>query len=102
MGGNRMLITSGYNFQGYDIVSYLGHESVQVVLGTGFFSSFDASISDFCGYLHKWRKGEIIEIFEFQDKKIDITPEQLASIRKLYGNDAVNKAYKNDLGRFCI
>lgn len=44
-----MLITSGYNFEGYDIVSYLGHESVQVVLGTGIFSSFDASISDFFG-----------------------------------------------------
>ncbi len=44
-----MFITSGYNFEGYDIVSYLGHESVQVVLGTGVFSSFDASISDFLG-----------------------------------------------------
>lgn len=44
-----MFITSGYNFEGYDIVSYLGHESVQVVLGTGIFSSFDASISDFLG-----------------------------------------------------
>lgn len=31
-----MFITSGYNFGGYDIVSYIGHESVQVVLGTGF------------------------------------------------------------------
>ena len=49
MGGNGMLITSGYNFEGYDIVNYLGHESVQVVLGTGIFSSFDASISDLLG-----------------------------------------------------
>ena len=44
-----MLITSGYNFEGYDIVNYLGYESVQVVLGTGIFSSFDASISDLLG-----------------------------------------------------
>lgn len=44
-----MLLTSGYNFDGYEIVSYLGHESAQVVLGTGIFSSFDASISDFLG-----------------------------------------------------
>lgn len=44
-----MFITSGYNFEGYDIVSYLGYESVQVVLGTGIFSSFNASVSDFLG-----------------------------------------------------
>lgn len=44
-----MLLTSGYNFEGYDIVSYIGHESAQVVLGTGIFSSLDVSLSDFLG-----------------------------------------------------
>lgn len=44
-----MVMTSGYNFEGYDIVSYIGHESVQVVLGTGMFSSIDASVADFFG-----------------------------------------------------
>lgn len=44
-----MLLTSGYNFEGYKIISYLGHKSSQVVLGTGFFSSFNASVSDFFG-----------------------------------------------------
>lgn len=44
-----MLFTSGYDFEGYNIVSYIGHESVQVVLGTGIFSSLNASFSDFLG-----------------------------------------------------
>lgn len=44
-----MLLTSGYDFEGYEIVSYIGHESAQVVLGTGIFSSFNASLSDILG-----------------------------------------------------
>ena len=42
-------ITSGYNFEGFDIISYISHESAQIVLGTGIFSSFDVSLSDFFG-----------------------------------------------------
>ena len=44
-----MLITSGYNFEGYDIVEYFGHASAQVVLGTGFFSSTSAAVADIFG-----------------------------------------------------
>ena len=44
-----MLLTSGYNFEGYEIISYLGHKSSQVVLGTGFLSSFNAAVSDIFG-----------------------------------------------------
>lgn len=44
-----MLFTSGYNFEGYDIVSYIGHESAQAVLGTGIFSSLNAAFSDLLG-----------------------------------------------------
>lgn len=46
---DKIQITSGYNFEGYDIVSYISHESAQIVLGTGIFSSFDVSLSDFFG-----------------------------------------------------
>ena len=44
-----MLLTTGYNFEGYDIVKYLDVLSASVVLGTGMFSSANASIADFLG-----------------------------------------------------
>ena len=44
-----MLITTGYNFEGYDIIKYLDVLSASVVLGTGMFSSANASIADFFG-----------------------------------------------------
>lgn len=44
-----MLITTGYNFEGYDIVKYLDVLSASVVIGTGMFSSANASIADFFG-----------------------------------------------------
>lgn len=46
---NKLKITSGYNFEGYNIVEYLGHYTGEYVLGTGFLSSLDASIADFIG-----------------------------------------------------
>lgn len=44
-----MLLTTGYNFEGYDIVKYLDVLSASVVLGTGMFSSANVSIADFFG-----------------------------------------------------
>lgn len=43
------LMTTGFNFEGYDIQKYVGVISEEVVLGTGFISEFSASISDFFG-----------------------------------------------------
>lgn len=43
------LLTSGFNFEGYRIVSYNGIVSGEVVMGTGFLSEFSASINDFLG-----------------------------------------------------
>lgn len=45
----NILVTSGYNFDGYKIVNYISHESTQIVLGTGFLSSLDASFADLTG-----------------------------------------------------
>lgn len=45
---NHML-TTGYDFNGYEIEKYLGVISGQVVLGTGFLSEFTASFADFFG-----------------------------------------------------
>lgn len=44
-----MLITSGYNFEGYRITDYLGFCSGECALGTGFLSSFGAGIADLLG-----------------------------------------------------
>lgn len=46
--GNHM-VTTGYNFEGYKIKSYLDVISAEVVLGTGFLSEFSASFADFFG-----------------------------------------------------
>lgn len=43
------MLTSGYNFEGFKIISYNGIISGEVVLGTGFLSELSASINDFFG-----------------------------------------------------
>ena len=50
-GENKILFkeTTGYSFEGYRIVEYLGIKSGEVVLGTGFLSEFSASIGDLFG-----------------------------------------------------
>ncbi len=45
----KILLTTGNNFEGYDIVDYCGVKSGSIVLGTGFLSEFSASLSDFSG-----------------------------------------------------
>jgi len=46
---SRIKITSGYDFNGYEIQEYLGYISTEIVLGTGFLSDFSASVSDLLG-----------------------------------------------------
>lgn len=46
---NEKLITTGFHFQGYEIIKYCGLVSGEVVLGTGFLSEFSAGFSDFFG-----------------------------------------------------
>lgn len=45
----ELLITSGFNFEGYSITKYLGYCSGECALGTGFLSSLGAGIADFLG-----------------------------------------------------
>lgn len=46
---SNILITSGYNFEGYSITDYLGVYSGECALGTGFLSSLGAGFADFMG-----------------------------------------------------
>lgn len=43
------MMTSGFNFEGYRIIAYHGVIFGESVLGTGFLSSLDASVSDMLG-----------------------------------------------------
>lgn len=45
----RFKSTTGFDFNGYDIVKYIGIKSGEVVLGTGMFSEFSAGMSDLLG-----------------------------------------------------
>lgn len=45
----KLILTSGFNFEGYKIKEYIGFYSGECVLGTGFFSSASASVADFFG-----------------------------------------------------
>jgi uncharacterized protein YbjQ (UPF0145 family) len=46
---NEFLMTTGYNFEGYNIMEYKGVHTGSFVLGTGFISEFSASVSDLLG-----------------------------------------------------
>ncbi len=48
-----MMLTSGYDFDGYTIIKYIGVVSGQVVLGTGFLSEVSATFADFFGETSK-------------------------------------------------
>ncbi len=45
----NILLTTGNNFEGYQIIEYCGVKSASVVLGTGFLSEFSASLNDIRG-----------------------------------------------------
>lgn len=45
----EIMLTSGFNFEGYRITKYIGFISGECALGTGFLSSMDAGIADFFG-----------------------------------------------------
>lgn len=45
----ELLVTTGYNFEGYRITKYLNLVHGEIVLGTGIFSELDAGLSDLFG-----------------------------------------------------
>lgn len=66
---NHML-TSGYNFEGYKIVSYNGVVSGEVVLGTGFLSELSASINDFWGLASDEFASKMVKAKEISTSKM--------------------------------
>lgn len=92
----KYLMTTGSTLEGYVIEEYLGIVSGHVVIGTGFFSSFDASVADFTGS----------EASGYMDK-LDLAKQaaQLRAIKKslllggnaLVGVDLEYTTFVNDL-----
>ena len=67
----RILLTSGYNFEGYRITEYFGFCSGECALGTGFLSSLGAGIADILGsnstaYKEKLAKAKSMAISELE------------------------------------
>lgn len=46
---DKIYITTTHNLDGYKVVKYIDIESVEIVIGTGFFSEFEGNVSDFFG-----------------------------------------------------
>ena len=44
-----IIITSGYNIEGYRIKRYINYISAVTVLGTGFSNSLEATVAEFTG-----------------------------------------------------
>lgn len=72
---SRILMTTGYNFDGYSINKYLGVFSGECALGTGFLSSFGSDISDILGknsksYADKLRQAKEYALEQLQEQTI--------------------------------
>jgi len=68
----ELMLTSGFNFEGYKITQYIGFYSGECALGTGFLSSLDAGIADFLGsnsdmYEEKLSKAKSMAISELKN-----------------------------------
>lgn len=71
----KLLLTSGYNFEGYRIIEYLGFYSGECALGTGFLSSLGAGFADLTGanstmYEGKLSRAKSMAISELEQKAI--------------------------------
>lgn len=70
---SKILLTSGYSFEGYKIKEYLGFYSGECALGTGFLSSFGAGLADILGsnssmYEGKLSRAKSMAISELESK----------------------------------
>ena len=67
-----ILMTTGYDFEGYKIIQYKGIISGECVLGTGFLAEFNASISDLTGsksevFSNKLKEAKSHALFNLQE-----------------------------------
>ncbi len=92
---NHML-TSGYNFEGYKIVSYNGIVSGEVVLGTGFLSESSASLSDFFGTVSEEFSTKMVKAKEMATSKM-LDSSTLKGGNAIIGVDFDYTTFKNNM-----
>lgn len=73
---SKLLMTSGYNFEGHKISEYLGVFSGECALGTGFLSSLGAGFADFFGtnstmYSEKLKKAKDFAVDQLKSQVIE-------------------------------
>ena len=74
---NENLVTTGLEFSGYNIESYCGIVSGDIVIGTGFLSELDASLADFSGsvssgFSSKMNKAKMVAIQELKQNALNV------------------------------
>ena len=74
---SKIMITSGFNFEGYIIKKYYGFCSGECVLGTGFLSSIGAGMADILGinstkYENKLSKAKSMAISELEKSAMEL------------------------------
>lgn len=73
---NKVLMTTGFNFDGFSIDRYIGVFSGECALGTGFLSSLGSDISDILGtnsksYTNKLKQAKDYALEQLQDQTIN-------------------------------
>lgn len=73
---DKVLMTTGFNFDGFSIDRYIGVFSGECALGTGFLSSLGSDISDILGtnsksYTNKLRQAKDYALEQLQDQTIN-------------------------------
>lgn len=79
------VLTTGYNFENFQITAYLGVISGSVVLGTGFLSEFGASISDLFGtqsdlFSDKLEEARELSLIKLKEKSVQLGGNALIGI----------------------
>lgn len=72
---NAHKLTTGYNFEGYQIMNYIGLVSGEIVIGTGFLTDFKAGVADFFGveskaYSDKLKEAKKTALYEMITESI--------------------------------
>lgn len=70
---NTHLLTTGYNFEGYEISAYLGVISGQSALGSGAFSGWSAAANNFLGTESSYFGNRLIEAKESATRELIIS-----------------------------
>jgi uncharacterized protein YbjQ (UPF0145 family) len=93
---NNILITSGYNFEGYSITEYFGFFSGECALGTGFLSTLGAGVADFLGTNSTMYSGKLKEAKEYAISRL-VSQVQRTGGNAIIGLDVDYTTFSSDI-----